>query len=76
MGIAPTDIRKLRSMIVPLAQNHVSVGITISRSTKFWNFIDRLLAQSHHLHELLGVGQVGVRVASTEVLLQKRKSFI
>lgn len=64
----------MKGVFVPLAQNHVPVSITISGGTKFRNLIDWLLTQSHHLHELLGVGQVWVRVASTEILLRRRQA--
>ena len=56
--------------VLPLAQDHVPVSIAIGSGTKFWNlFGGWFLAQSHHLHKLLGIGKVGVRVASTEIFL-------
>mmetsp|Transcript_22603 Transcript_22603/g.62880 ORF Transcript_22603/g.62880 Transcript_22603/m.62880 type:complete len:1083 (-) Transcript_22603:59-3307(-) len=58
-----------------LAQNHVTVTIAIGGSTKIGNGgtaninLHTLAVQSHLLHQFLSIGQIGISMASVEVVL-------
>mmetsp|Transcript_15743 Transcript_15743/g.29905 ORF Transcript_15743/g.29905 Transcript_15743/m.29905 type:complete len:339 (-) Transcript_15743:535-1551(-) len=54
-----------------LAEDHVAVSVTVSGGAELGNLsiINRILAKTHDLHEILRVSEVRVGVSSTEILL-------
>jgi hypothetical protein len=57
-----------------LSQDHVPIGVTVRGGSKLGDEVGDLGTEPHVMHEVLGVGQVGVGVLATKVLLHSRKA--
>jgi hypothetical protein len=55
-----------------LSQNHVPIGVSVCGGSKLGDEVGDLGTEPHVVHQVLGVGQVGVGVLATKVLLRTR----
>ena len=52
-----------------MAQDHVAVRVTITGSSKVWDGAGGVIAKTHAVDQVMGIGQIGVRVDAPKVRL-------
>lgn len=53
-----------------MAQDHVTVSIPVTSSAKIWDGAGCMVPKTHSVDQVMGIGQVGVRVDAPKVRLR------